>query len=70
MKILIIETVINEAVIKTVQSIPRIGERIDLFYSPFPTVKDVVNLPSQATLENLGVKSVMIDKIASVIFIN
>lgn len=57
MKILIIETVINKAVIKTVQSIPRVGERIDLFYSPLPIVKDIVNLPTQATLEAMGIKS-------------
>ena len=68
MKILIIETVINKAVIKTVQSIPRIGERVDLFYSPFPTIKDIVNLPTQSTIKSLGVTTG--DKIDAVLFIN
>jgi hypothetical protein len=38
----------------TAQACPRIGDKVDLFYIPLPTVKDVVWFPSDNTLARIG----------------
>lgn len=35
--------------------VPRIGERVDMFYHPAPTVIDVINFPSDDTKGAMGI---------------
>lgn len=39
----------------TANHVPRIGERVDMFYNPAPTVTDVINFPSDDTKGEMGI---------------
>ena len=40
-------------VTSNVQSVPRVGDSIDIFYEPHPVVKKVIWFPSTATLKSI-----------------
>lgn len=61
MKIIVLNGVIGEKIIKDVKAIPRIGEKIDLFYTPLPVVIDVIWYPTKETLSKIDVKNIDID---------
>lgn len=64
MQILIINQFGNGEV-KTVNFIPRVGDRIDMFYSPSPTVTGVLCYPSKSTLESVKAGNLQIDAIVT-----
>ena len=39
--------------IVTTDFVPRVGDKIDMFYEPLPTVKSVIAWPSEARLATL-----------------
>ena len=51
MKILIVSQVANNAEVKNVNVIPRIGDSIDMFYYPFPIVTKVILFPTSNLLQ-------------------
>jgi hypothetical protein len=42
--------------LKTSDFLPRVGDRVDMFYNPLPTVTQVVCWPSERQMATLGVK--------------
>lgn len=63
MKILIVST-IGKGEVKESDFIPRIGEKVDMFYHPMPTVTSVTNWPSkellkQVSAENMDIKAIV-----------
>ena len=63
MDILIIDTKYKMNELTSVNFMPRIGERVDVFYSPLPTVKDVVHIPSKSTRKSFGYDGYYLDAI-------
>lgn len=39
---------------KTCDILPRVGDKVDLFYRPYPTVSNVLLYPSLDTLDEMG----------------
>ena len=56
MQILIINEFGNH-VTKSLPSVPRIGDRVDVFYEPLPQVTQVVWCPSKTRMEALNLQS-------------
>lgn len=52
MKVLVINQFGNGQIVTT-DFVPRVGDRIDMFYEPLPTVTGVVAWPSEARLKTL-----------------
>lgn len=67
MKILVVESSFNLVNEMVVPFIPRIGDAIDLFYSPFPIVTSVLIITNPTTLEQFGIKS---NAIAAVVYVS
>lgn len=38
----------------TANALPRMGDKIDMFYKPYPAVTNILLWPSTETLKNLG----------------
>lgn len=53
-------------ILYNVSFIPRVGDNIDGFYSPLPTVKNVIVFPTYETLSELG--CISSDKIDAIVF--
>ena len=53
MKILIMSE-FGDAVVKQVSFVPRVGDNIDVFYTPYPTVIAVLCFPSKKTIEKFN----------------
>lgn len=64
MKLLIINTC-GKATIKETNILPRLGDRIDMFYKPLPRVIGVCLFPTKETLKELNVDDV-IDAVVTV----
>lgn len=58
MKILIINQYGNSAT-KTTSLLPRVGDKVDLFYQPFPTVTQVLLWPSDAMKARVGITDIV-----------
>ena len=52
--------------IKETQVIPRVGEMVDMFYLPHPTVTNVLHWPSKETLVKLQAENIDIAAIVTV----
>ena len=65
MKVLIIDTMGNSRVVTT-EFIPRIGDTIDMFYEPLPTVIKVVAWPSNERLKALKIEGLDVCAIIAV----
>ncbi len=50
MKLLIINQY-SQSEFKETQILPRVGDRLDMFYKPRPTVKEVILFPTTESLE-------------------
>jgi Iap family predicted aminopeptidase len=67
MKVVFVNTKWNMIQIKhDMNFIPQIGVKIDLWYTPLPTIRDVVVLPSVDTLSKLEINETDIDAIVFV----
>lgn len=53
LEILIVNRIANQVVKKAVNVIPRVGDMLDMFYSPLPKVVSVILYPRPETLTNL-----------------
>ena len=53
MKVLIVSN-LRQSEVRDMPAVPRIGERIDVFYEPLPTVTAVVWSPSKERLRPLN----------------
>ena len=65
MNILIVSKWSQEAKVVNRQAVPRVGDRIDLFYHPCPKVTDVLMYPSNFTLESFGVFDTSIEAVVT-----
>jgi hypothetical protein len=65
MKILIIDQFGGNKTIDT-EIIPRIGDKVDMFYTPAPTVTCVLLYPSKNTLKSIGLHGEDITAIVTV----
>ena len=65
MKLLIINGLGNGE-IKESDFIPRVGEKVDMFYHPMPTVSQVVNWPSKEVLKQVNAENINIQAIVTV----
>ena len=54
LKVLVVSTILNKVIMKRVEHIPAIGSKIDDFFTPLPTVTDIINYPKPETVEKLG----------------
>ncbi len=50
-KVLFVSKIAGEKVYRKVKHVPRIGDRVDLFYRPSPIVEEIVWFPADRTLE-------------------
>ena len=54
--------------IKQSEVIPRIGDKVDMFYEPLPSVTQVVMWPSKERCDSLGIEiTLRIDAIITVV---
>jgi hypothetical protein len=65
MKLLIING-FGKGEIKESDFIPRVGEKVDMFYRPMPTVSQVVNWPSKEVLKQVNAENINIQAIVTV----
>ena len=65
MKILVLNSSGNSE-IKHSSFIPRVGENVDMFYRPMPTVSNVINWPSKAMLKDVNAENMEIDVVIMV----
>lgn len=65
MKILVVNQFGNGQVIDS-DAIPRVGDKVDMFYEPFPTVTQVLFWPTKDRLSKLQVLSLDIKAIITV----
>ncbi len=65
MNILVLNDYCENKVI-SVEHIPRIGERVDMFCEPLPRVKDIINYPRKERLEILKAEKLNIAAIVVV----
>lgn len=52
--------------IKESEILPRIGDKVDMFYRPFPTVNQVLLWPSSELLKELRCDGLTIDAVITV----
>jgi hypothetical protein len=64
MKLLIVNQLGNHAIVDS-NVIPRVGDRVDLFYTPYPMVTSVLLWPKESTLKAMNI-SVAIEAIITV----
>lgn len=57
MRILFI-TEMGHNTIKETNILPRVGDKVDVFYRPFPVVENVLLFPSKKLLEEFGINEV------------
>ena len=57
MRIFIVERFGKNQIIDT-EILPRIGDQIDVFYRPFPTVKTVLLFPKLETIKDMGLDDI------------
>ena len=55
MKLLMISKY-GQAEVKESDILPRVGDQVDMFYSPLPSVDQVVLWPSDEWISSLGIK--------------
>lgn len=67
MRVLIIDNFVGKAVIKETGFIPRLGDRLDLFYEPYPTVDGLLIWPTEKTLEPFSGLGLDLSRIDAVI---
>ena len=65
MKLLIINEY-RHSEIKNSDFVPRVGELVDMFYKPSPTVTRVLNWPSNELLKNLNAEQLNIQAVITV----
>jgi hypothetical protein len=65
MKVLIVNN-FRQTEVRDMPAIPRVGERIDVFYEPLPTVTSVVWSPSKERLRPLNAEQCEITAIICV----
>ena len=65
MKILIVSS-INHVTVQDTEILPRTGDKVDMFYMPYPTVISVLLYPSKETLSNVKNLNCSIDAIVTV----
>lgn len=63
MKILIVSELAGKCEVVSVNFIPRVGDLIDRFYTPYPKVSQVIALPSDELIKASGATCTDIDAI-------
>lgn len=64
-KVLIVASV-HKVVYDEMKIIPRVGDKIDVFYHPFPTVTQILLKPSYKTMKRIGFENYELDAIVYV----
>ena len=57
----------GQSVIESGEVIPRVGDKIDLFCQPYPTVSTVLMYPSKRTLNGLSAGNIDVIAIITVV---
>ena len=68
MQILICYPALNKSILKTVQTLPPIGARVDMFHTPRPKIHEIVMWPERETVQNLA-GSALMPNVDAIIFV-
>jgi hypothetical protein len=69
MKIAVISVIKKSGVIKYSDSVPRVGESVQMFYTPMPKVTDVVWWPNDSDLKVLMMNSAESADVDVIVFV-